>query len=358
MSINLDLISYVEHYPIHIVSTVILLALSYFIYNRNHVRINQIITLEEHFMSSAYLAASGNCGPKYQAFKDVNHLGSRRIADLDKHKIHIQVISQAPGPPELFTTEICQQSNDQLYNAIKESRGRFAGFATLPMGDPDAAALELEKAVIDYGFRGAMIGNHHDGSFYDGVKYVPVFEKAVELEVPIYIHPSPPTAEMQRLLYDSDAYSATASFALATSVFGWHEMTGLHILRLITSGLFDRLPTLQIIIGHAGECLPFMFDRIQTRLSPVLSQLDIKRDFKTVMHENILMTTAGFFDLDVLRLMMRTMPIERILFSIDYPYSSNAEGINFLNKIRKSGLMKQDEFELFTYKNAKRILHL
>lgn len=325
---------------------------------RRVLRINEVITIEEHFMSSAYLAASKGGHTKFQSFKNVEDLGDARISDMDKGKISLQVVSLSPGPPDLFTPKICQLSNDQLYQGIRSSRGRLAGFATLPMSDIPHAVLELEKAVQDYGFKGALVNNHVDGEFYDDLKFRPIFEKAQELDVPIYLHPCPPNEGMNRLLYSSLAYDENAAFALGTAGFGWHEMTGLHILRLLLSGLFDHLPKLQIIIGHAGEGLPLMLARSAERLKPALDKLGIKRGLWSVMRENISITTAGFFTLPVLKLMLAVMPIERILFSVDYPYSDNTTGLAFLQEIARAGIMTQVQFDAFTHINARRLLRL
>ena len=304
-------------------------------------------------MSEEYIKASKHLGRKYQPFSGIDDLGRGRLEDMGSG-IDIQCISQAPGPASLFTVDICRQSNDQLYRSIKDN-SRLVGFATLPMGNPQAAALELERAVLDYSFKGALIGNHHDGKFHDAKAYLPVFEKAQDFDVPIYIHPSPPTNDMMKLLYCSDTYSDEAAFVLGTSAHGWHELTGMHILRLIMSGLFDRLPRLKIIIGHAGEGLPAMIARIEARLQPVLES---KRTFKQIMETNIYITTAGFFSIPVLRLLLDVIPIDRLIFSIDYPYSRNSEGLTFLKKVAKSGIMTQSQFDAFTHLNSRRLLKL
>lgn len=197
-----------------------------------------------------------------------------------------------------------------------------------------------------------------DGCFYDDKKFWPVFGKAEELGVPIYLHPAPPTDQMLALLYSSDQYSYQTAFSLATAGWGWHELTGLHILRLMLAGLFDQFPRLQLIIGHAGEGLPFMFARISQRLGAAVQSEGRERDFETIMHQNVHITTAGFFSIPVMRLLLDVMPINRVMFSIDYPFSKNTDGLEFLEALRGSGLLTQDEFDEFTYKNACRLLHL
>ena len=145
----------------------------------------------------------------------------------------------------------CRRGNDELAQACKENDKRFAGLAMLSMLEPDAAAMELERAVKELGFLGALINNHEDGTFYDDQKYWVVFDKAVELDVPIYIHPSFPSQAMAE--HYKGNYSDQVAFMMSIASWGWHAEVGHHILRLFAAGLFDKYPSLKLIIGHDGE---------------------------------------------------------------------------------------------------------
>lgn len=151
------------------------------------------------------------------------------------------------------------------------------------MQNPRAAAEELERTVKQHGFVGALVNNHcEDGSMYDDEKFWPVFERAVELDVPIYIHPTYPANNLSS--HYSGNFSSIAAIMMSTAGWGWHSECGLHVLRLFASGLFDRFPTVKIVIGHMGEMLPYMLDRIchSTRHWGTF-----KRDLRTVWRENI-----------------------------------------------------------------------
>lgn len=235
----------------------------------------KLITLEEHFLSSRINGATDRySGWHVPILSKLHSLGEERRKDMDAGSINLQVISHAPM---VANAEDCQRGNDELAQACKENPGRFAGFAMLPMLQPEAAATELQRAVKELGFVGALINNHEDGTFYDDEKYWQVFAKAVELDVPIYLHPSFPSQAMAE--HYKGNYSDQVAFMLSIASWGWHSEVGHHFLRLFAAGLFDKYPKLRLIIGHDGEMLPFMLDRTLP-LSKVWGQW--KRDLKTV----------------------------------------------------------------------------
>lgn len=261
----------------------------------------KLITLEEHFISTSIPGALNQYDTwSYPVSSKLKDLGDGRIKDMDSGKVTLQVISHAPY---CATIGECRSGNDELAKACKDNSKRYAGFAMLPMLDPTAASAELERCVKELGFVGALVNNHTDGTFYDDEMYWPVFEKAVELDVPIYIHPSFPSQTMAD--HYKGNYSDQVAFMLSIASWvrrflrmipsekmlitfhhlqGWHSECGLHILRLFAAGLFDKYPKLKIIIGHDGEMLPFMLDRTLP-LSKFWGER--QRDLRTVWEENI-----------------------------------------------------------------------
>ncbi|KAF4954342.1 hypothetical protein FGADI_5365 [Fusarium gaditjirri] len=315
------------------------------------------ITLEEHFVSRAAQSSEAATDDPIHAFpasiiNKLVDLDDERIRNMDENNVVVQVLSHTPT--NFLTAETIMACNDQLAATVRANRSRFAGFATLPMSDPAAAAPELERCIREYGFVGALIDNHSDGNFYDGREYDILWAKAVELDVPIYIHPAWPSQKTKEALYSggnlqSDSNSATALGAFA---FGWHASTANTILRLMASKTFDRHPKLKIIIGHSGELLPYMFDRI----NKATAFFGMERGFSEVMHNNIWVTTSGMFDVHSLRCLLGNMPLERIMFSVDYPFSDNKLGREYLEMIRKQGVLDDDEIQVFASGNARRLL--
>ena len=311
----------------------------------------KLITLEEHFISSKidgtterYAGWRGPLVPKLQS------LDSERLQDMDAGSVNVQVISHAP-----FTANAadCRRGNDDLAQACKHHSERFAGFAMLSMLEPEEAAKELERAVKELGFVGALINNHNDGSFYDEEKYWVVFEKAIELDVPIYIHPSFPSQTMAQ--HYKGNYPDMTAFWLSISSWGWHSECGLHILRLFAAGLFDKLPKLKLIIGHDGEMIPFMLDRT-VPLSKAWGERE--RDLRTVWEENIWVTTSAMFSQAPLACLLRVSKVDRILYSVDYPFAANERGLEFVKELQGSDLVDDEQLEMICHENAEKLLKL
>jgi predicted TIM-barrel fold metal-dependent hydrolase len=324
------------------------------------------IAIEEHFLSAAAAEAmkrdgapsrSGGANEAIMAERQAKlmDLGEVRLADMDAAGIDLQVIShtafslQSPLP-EAESVRLAIQANDQLATAIAAHPTRFAGFAILPMTSPAAAADELERAVRSLGFKGAMINGTTVGRFLGDGVFLPILERAVALDVPVYLHPAPPPAPVWEAYYAG--FDLGVSSALATSGWGWHAEVAVGSLRLILSGVFDRLPGLRIIIGHMGEMLPFMLARIENVLTPVARHL--QRPVSDYLLRNFHYTTSGFFTDPPLLLAIATLGADRIIFSIDYPYSTNQQGRAFLD----SASLSPADKEKISHVNAEELLLL
>jgi predicted TIM-barrel fold metal-dependent hydrolase len=314
-----------------------------------------LITLEEHYVSPRVSKASAAARAHYAHFppnilSKLECLGDERIQDLDKGNVSLQVISHGPGD---IAPLICSAANDDLASAISKNPTRLAGFATLPMREPVAAANELERCVKKFGFVGALVDNHLNGQFYDDERFWPVFEKAQELDVVIYIHPSFASDSMME--YYKGNYDDSVAIALSAFGWAWHTETGLHILRLFASGLFDRFPKLKIVIGHMGEMLPFQLERI----FPMSERWGKReRGLREVWRNNIWITTSGMFSLTPLACLLQTASIDHVLYSVDYPFSANEKGLKFFEEIEKSGLIAGKDLEMFAYRNAENLLRV
>ena len=206
---------------------------------------------------------------------------------------------------------------------------RFAGFASLPMQSPDAAATELTRAVKELGFVGAMVNGTTDGRFLDHPSYDGILATAAQLDVPIYIHPHIPPAAV-RQAYFSDLPEG-AGRVLETAGWGWHSEVAVHVLRMVVAGTLDKHPKLKLIIGHMGEMLPMMLDRASQVFSADIEHL--KRTVPQTILDQVWITTSGIFNEPPLYVALTTFGIDRIMFSVDYPYSTHMMGREFLDKI-------------------------
>lgn len=324
------------------------------------------ITLEEHFLSNNFNDGRAlpesfsmnwehiRANPEWlRRLKDVSPSGSR-IQAMDAGRVDMQVLSNSFGVSS-STPVLVAAANDELA-AAAAAQPRLKGFAALPMKHPQDAALELERCIKKLGFVGALIDSHlDDGRYYDEPSFWPVFAKAVELDVPIYIHPTSPTDVVQAALYNGN-YDAQFGTLLGIAGWGWHCDTALSVLRMYGAGLFGELPALKIVVGHMGEMLPFMLDRIDEKLS--LTAQARRESFREVWARNIWVTTSGMFTLAPMACLLRSTDLKRILYSVDYPYSRTQQGHDFLELLKGSGLVDQEQLEMIAHKNARALLKL
>ena len=318
--------------------------------------VGSLVSLEDHFVSSVCqqdevaktLAVHQFPGP---ILERVIEVGPQRIAVMDEGQVRLQVISHVPVTLDLAS---CKKTNDELYQYCEQHPSRFAGFATLPMGDPAVIVAELERCVRELGFVGALIPNHSNGAYYDGPDYLPMWRAAEKLEVPIYLHPCPPSSQQLPLFHGN--YSEDVVFALATHAWDWHANCGLHFAKLYAAGLFDRCQDLKIILGHLGELVPFMLGRIERKLALTKDAKSWARSFKDAYAHNVWVTTSGMFDMESFRLVLNTTAIGKIMFSVDYPFESTEQSARFMEEIQQSGLVSEEDFSRIGYKNAEKLL--
>jgi uncharacterized protein len=316
------------------------------------------IALEEHFITASLLKATGAYGTDApRRFQQVQaqllDLGAGRIAAMDEAGIDLQVLSVTTLVGNLEATSasaILHDVNDELAAAVSAHPDRFAGFAALNARDPEAAAKEFERCVNNLGFKGALFSGTTDGDFLDQPKFIPIFEAANALRVPVYIHPAPPPRAVKDAYYSG--LPGETGLVLSIAGWGWHTEVGLHCLRLILSGLFDRFPELQIMIGHMGEGIPYALARSNHLLTAAAGHL--KLSVAEYFHRNVHVTTSGYFTLPPFQCAYDVVGIDRLMFSVDYPFSANTHGRDFLNSLKLNDV----DMSKLTHKNAEALLKL
>jgi 2,3-dihydroxybenzoate decarboxylase len=199
---------------------------------------------------------------------------------------------------------------------VKKRPDRYAGFASIAVHDPDVAVRELERAVTRLGLKGAMINGYTNTKdpqrveYLDDAKFLPFWEAASSLGAPIYLHPRP---ALDQRIYDGHS-------ELIGATWGFAPEAATHALRLIYSGLFDRFPSLTVILGHLGETLPYFSWRIQHCFEYNPSDKKVQRRLQDYLCENFYVSTSGIFSDQALIGAMLTIGADRILFACDYPY--------------------------------------
>lgn len=328
----------------------------------------RIVALEEHYTVPSIVSRIDPVAIRRRAFpgpdvvwgqtlkrNELAHLGDARIADMDASGITLQVLSVAgPGADVVSGADgiaLAQDYNNALFEATSRHPDRYQGFAHLPMHSPDAAADELERTVRDLGFRGLLVNGPTDGRFLDDPMFEPILARAEALGVPIYVHPGIPSEKVREAHFDR--LPGSFSFALAVSSWGWHMETAVHVLRLVLSGALDRHPSLQIVIGHLGEAIPFMLDRIDETTATEAKRL-LRRSVRQTLLDQVWITTSGFFTMVPFMAALMTFGADRIMFSVDYPFASNARARAFLDALPVSPADRKK----IAHGNADRLMRL
>ncbi len=288
-----------------------------------------------------------------EAIRLADDLGDGRIQDMDQHGIDMQIVSYS-SPAQLVPDElavaIARAANDRLADAAQANPTRLNGFAALPWQDPGAAADELDRAVSELGLKGAMLAGRPGDTFLDDPKYTPVLDKFNDLEVPIYLHPFYPLPQVQQAYYAGLRPEVSAQFALGG--WGWHHEAGIHVLRLIFSGAFERFPNLQVISGHWGEMVPFYLQRLDDVLPPGVTGLSTT--ITDTYRNHVWVTPSGMFYEPHFEFIRTVIGIDRLIWAVDYPYLSLDGTRKFLENLP----ITADEAHKVAHRNAERLFNL
>ena len=309
-----------------------------------------VIALEEHYFDTE-LAALPGFGAPPPITKKLFDLEGERIEAMDRAGIDVQVLSHnAPSGQGVGAdgSDLIRRVNDRLAELCARHPKRFYGFAALATADPDGAARELERCVKELGFKGAMVHGPSQGRFLDDSFFWPVFERAQALDVPIYIHPSYPMKPVV------DAYLADYAKAFPSLInagWGFTIETATAVIRLILSGMFAKYPNVKCIVGHLGEGLPFLLWRIDQALSRP-GQEGIK--FRDVFTRNFWLTCSGNFSTPALLCSMQEIGMDRLMFSLDWPYVNNEDGMDWVKTLQIS----ETDLRKFMSGNAQKLLKI
>jgi gamma-resorcylate decarboxylase len=299
------------------------------------------IATEEHFVSQDAKAYLPDLGVSPEVQKriddglDASNIAQLRIPEMDKHGVAMHLVSlTADGvqlePERDKAVKVARLANDALAEQfLAKHPERFACLAAVALQDPKAAADELERAVTQLGFKGALAngfsnaGDLDTGEYYDLPRFLPFWERVQDLDVPFYLHPRGPLNSQQKI------YEGHEELLGPTWAFGVETAT--HVLRLITSGLFDRFPKLTVIIGHLGEGLAPMMWRAQNRFNYASFGKTLKKPLTQYLKDNFYITTSGNFHTPTLLNVIAEMGADRVLFAIDYPYEQTDEAVEWFD---------------------------
>ncbi|WP_263411670.1 amidohydrolase family protein [Terriglobus tenax] len=320
----------------------------------------KLIAIEEHFLTpeiraawaASAIGAEGTAGfDRGEMEQRLDDLGENRIALMDESGVDVQVLSvTTPALHNLEPEEsvlLAHRTNDLVAATIAKHPERFQGFATLPMAAPAEAALELERCVQQFGFRGTMLCGRTRDRNLDHPDFRPVLSTAARLGVPVFIHPQIPQRAVRDVYYSG--FGEPVDTAFAAFGLGWHYEAGIQFLRLMLAGVFDEHPNLQIILGHWGEVVLFYLER----LASLARVATLQRPVVEYFQKNLYVTPSGMWSEPYLQRTLEVVGPERILFSTDFPYQyrPGRQASSFLERISLS----PEEKELFAHANWERL---
>jgi len=295
----------------------------------------RIVALEEHFVVPELLSAWSRIpesqrdpvsgfgdDPLAQRLRDV---GDRRVADMDGQGVDVQVLSlNTPGVQNLGPADavvVAQEANDALAGIVGGRPERFQAFAAVPTPDPAAAPGELERAITRLGFRGGLLNGRTGTTNMDAPQYDDLYAAAERLGAPLYLHPQTPVAAVRSAYYSG--FGDPVDFLFANFGIGWHYETGVQLLRLIFSGVLDRHPSLQLIVGHWGEVVLFFLERTAMMQH---AGLHLDRPLADYFRQNVWVTGSGVLSDRYLRWTAEVVGTDRILYATDYPFIDTGAG--------------------------------
>jgi len=343
--------------------------------------VRKVITFEEHYLCpetdaayrrlvdqsrmSATQKAKLASSAQWVAESPITDIGERRLAWMDEYGVDTQVLSYGDNTPSDLPAKesvaLCRVANDYLAEHCRQHPDRFLGFAILPVDAPDEAAKEAERAVKELGLKGISFKATYRGEeFFDNKRFTPIFEAIADLKVPFMFHPNETVPEVTRAYYEGDNMAPMASMLLSGFGIGWHYETGVAYLRLVASGLLDKYPDMQLLLGHWGEVLPYYFDRLDMAFGN-LGKGILQRPLSDYFRQNMYVMPSGLFNEKVmdtpLKVCLDEFGPDHIVWSDDYPYRMDAAMPNMKGWIGRMDIPQEDK-EKIAHLNGEKLLGL
>jgi 2,3-dihydroxybenzoate decarboxylase len=282
-------------------------------------------------------------------------LDALRLQHMDESGVDMQVIGLTSPGVQIMDKDtavaFAPVANDILAAATRLHPDRLVGMISVAPQDPAAAAKEIQRGVNQLGMHSVVINSHTQGEYLSDTKFWPIFEAAEAMDTPIYLHPNALPASMIQHFIEA---------GLDGAIYGFGVETGLHALRLITSGVFDRFPKLQVILGHMGEALPFWAYRLDyMHAATVKSQRypsvrPLKRKPSDYLRENFHITNSGVAWGAALKFTQDFMGPDRVLYAMDYPYQYAPHEVALLENLDMAPQVRKAFFQ----DNAERLFKI
>jgi 2,3-dihydroxybenzoate decarboxylase len=304
-------------------------------------------TLDDPGFASLWGFYLGSQSPRAIAIIErLQDLGERRLGDMDESGIDLQILSLTSPGVQVFDVAtacaIARDANDELASAIASHPDRYAGLAAAAPQDPAAAAKEIERGVRGLGLKGVILNSHTQGEYLDDPKFWPIFEACEALGVPVYLHPNTPSKAMIAPFVEA---------GLDGAIYGFGVETGLHLLRIIVRGVFDRFPGLRIVVGHCGEALPFWLFRLDYMHRATIASSrypfmkPLQRRPSEYLRENVYVTTSGMPWEPAILFCRSVLGADRVMYAMDYPYQFVRDEVLASDRLALAPAEKKEFFQ-------------
>jgi predicted TIM-barrel fold metal-dependent hydrolase len=278
------------------------------------------IDVHSHCVISEATALLGEDGakavlPKVRGADEVIINLDQRLAAMDAQAVDMEVLSINPfwyDRDRDLAAQIVKIQNEKLAEFCASKSDRFAGFASLTLQAPDLAVEQLETAVKKQGLKGAAIGGKVVDMPFSDPKFHPVWAKAEELGVPLFIHPLG-IAQLSKLAAGNGWLANTVVYPAETS---------LALAHLIFEGTLDKYPGLKIIAAHGGGYMPSYADRADHSclVSPVNCNPDIKLTKQPSEYLKQIYFDSLVFTPEAIRHLVAQVGASQLVLGSDYPF--------------------------------------
>ncbi len=323
------------------------------------------IDVHNHFYPEAYMEELGKGGGYARVERDAQgrllihyegdynivvgpHIDIEdRLKAMDRCGIEMHVLTLTTPSVEREAPEkgikLAELANDGFSQIIEKYPERFQAFAALPLQVPEAAAEELERAVRELGLRGGTLMTNVDGKPLDLDEFMPVYEKAVELDVPLFLHPTSPINS-----------KAMEDYRLVP-ILGFGVDTSVAVLRLVFSGVLKKLPLLKLIASHLGGVYPYLRGRIETGFK-AYPECKVNIEEPPSAYLRKIWMDSIIYDEDVLMSTLAYTGAEKIVLGSDHPHQIG-DMANAVGRIERLDISDEDK-EKILWKNAAELLKL
>jgi 5-carboxyvanillate decarboxylase len=282
-------------------------------------------------------------------------LGETRLSEMDAAGVDHAVLALTSPGTQVFDADTARElatvTNERIAEAARAHPDRFSGLAAVGFGDIPAAVKELDRAVNTLGLKGLICNSHISGRYLDEPAFFPLLEAVEALGVPLYLHPNTPNNDMIRPLHQA---------GLDGAIFGFGVETAMHLLRMITAGVFDRFPALKVVVGHLGEALPYWFYRLdymhagQVRSNRYAAIKPLRLKPSEYFRRNIWLTTSGMPWPPTIMYAREVVGADRVMYAMDYPYEYAPEEVRMQDALP----LNPAELKQFYQDNAVRVFNL